>query len=100
LAERGRRIAMPMVQYQKFALASLHCRSLGWLVVIVTEDVQHTVNNEQRQFVIDGAGVLGRLPCGDRRTDDDVTQQQGHVGRVGRGSVGTAAGWLPVLHDR
>lgn len=66
---------MPVMKHEQLTLASLHRSTLGRVVVIVTEDMQHTVNNEQRQFVVDSAGVLWRLACGDRRTDHDVAQQ-------------------------
>ena len=50
---------MPEVQLEQLTLSGLHRNTLGVVGVVVTEDVQHTVHDQQRQLVVDGAGVLG-----------------------------------------
>jgi hypothetical protein len=67
--------------------------------MIMTENVQHTMNDQQCQFVVDRTCVVGSLPRRDRGTDDHVAEQQRHVGRIRRRTIGAATGRLSVLHD-
>ena len=63
--------------------------------MIVTEYVQHAVDDEQRQLVVEGAGVLAGLRRGDRRADDDVAEQHRHAGAsrsVSSGNDSTSVG--------
>ena len=60
------------------------------LGVVVAEDVEDAVHDEQRELVVERAGVLGRLARGHRRAHHDVAEQQRLVARVGRRAVGAA----------
>ena len=75
---------MPLEQ---LTLPALHSFLLFGLGMVVAEDVKHTVDDEQGELVVDGAGVLVGVSRRDRRTHHDVAEQQRHVidGRAHRG---------------
>ena len=56
-------------------LAGAHRGRLVGLGVVVAEDVEDAVDHEQRQLVVDRAGVRRRLLDGHRRAHDDVAEQ-------------------------
>ncbi len=56
------------------------------------------MDDEQRQLVVERAGVTGRLRSGDGRADDDVTEQHRHRGAVGL--IGCRVGGRVVERER
>ena len=61
---------------QELALPLLHRRLFPRIGVVVVEQVQHAVDDEQRELVVERRTVLGRLRRGDRRADHDVADQR------------------------
>ena len=59
-------------------------RGLAFLGVVVVQQVQHTVHDEQRELVVDGAGVRRRLAGRHRRAHHDVAEHDRRVDRLGR----------------
>ena len=76
-----------MVRGQQRSLPRVHRGFFGRIGVVIAENVEHTVHDEQGEFVVEGAvmdrrvcaRVLGRVARGHRRTHEDVTQQQWHA---------------------
>ena len=90
LAEADRRGTVPVQGLQQVDLAGPHAGTLLGLGVVVAEHVQDAVDDEQRQLVVDRAGVGGRLRRRHARAHDHVTEQQRQVAGIGRGAIGTA----------
>ena len=81
LAETGRGGACPVMLLEQRPLTSLHRCGLVGLGVVVPEHVKDPVNHEKRDLVVDGAGMLRRLRCGNRRADDHISQQRRYTGK-------------------
>ena len=80
LAEPGRRRAAPVVSARAArARGRRIARGLVRLGVVVAEHVEHAVHDEERELVVERAGVVGRLLAGDVRADHDVAEQHRHV---------------------
>ena len=70
--------------------------------VVVAEHVEHAVHDEQRQLVVDGAGVARGLARRPRRADHDVAEQERQVAGIERRAIGAAAlraGAVVDLHE-
>ena len=73
-----------MVQLEQGALAVAHHARLLRFEVIVSEHVQDAVHDEQRQLVVERAGVGGGLLGGDGGAHHDIAHQHGDArGRRG-----------------
>src|SRR3954453_22395474 len=81
----------PVEAVQQRLLARLHDLRLGVLGVVHPEQVQHAVHDQQGQFVLEGAGVVGGVAVRHRGTDHDVAQQRRHVVGLAGKVAGTAA---------
>ena len=57
------------------------------------------MHDEQRELVVVGAGVLGRVAGGDRRADHDVAEQQRRLGALGA-RRGRRARWCSASGER
>src|SRR6201999_514180 len=57
--------------HQELLLAPAHHDRLAGFGVVVVQQVQHTVDHEQRKLVVGRHVALGSLPAGDRRAHDD-----------------------------
>src|SRR5262249_15964315 len=68
---------------QELLLGGAHLRRLLGFGVVVVEQVQHTVHDEQRQFVVGAHAVHTSLTTCDRRADDDVAEQRRRIAGVG-----------------
>ncbi len=66
LAEAGRRSAAPVEPFEQVEFTRSHQRGLVGFRVVVAEHVQDPVDDQQRQLVVERAGVLGELAGGDR----------------------------------
>src|SRR4051812_48751782 len=64
----------PVEAFEQRLLARFHDLRLCVVHVIHTEQVQHAVHDQQRQLVVEGAGVFGRVAVGDGWADHDVAQ--------------------------
>ena len=92
LAEAGRRGPVPVELLEQVDLPRSHPGHLVRVGVVVAEDVEHAVHDEQRQLVVDGAGVA-RAP-GATATAGQITtspSRSGQVAGIGRRAVGAAA---------
>ena len=69
---------------KQFSLFGFHFLCLVVLLVVHTHEVEKPVDDEQGNFVVIVAGVLGRVPEGDSGADDYVAEQHGDVLRLGR----------------
>jgi hypothetical protein len=77
LAEGGRRRTTPVVGDEQLELLRPHRLRFGRLGVVVAEDVEHSVDDQQCQFVVERPGVGRRLSSGDVRADDDIAEEGG-----------------------
>jgi len=67
--------AIAELDYAPSKVASSLISSKTQLIgMIVPEHVQHAVDDEQCQLVVDGARMVGCLASGDCRTDHDVAK--------------------------
>ncbi len=80
---------MPMMRFEQHSFALSHLDCLVGSSMIVTEDVQDPVHDQQRDLIVEGSGMIGRLACRNRRADHDVTEQQWHLLRICRCPIRT-----------
>ena len=80
-----------MMTFEQHTLARLHACGFVSIEVIMAEHVQDSVHDQQRELVVDRAGVIGRVGRGHAWAHDHVAQQD-------RLSIGCA--WCPWLGDR
>jgi len=57
-----------------FALA--HALSIRFVVMVITQNVQDSVRNEQRNLVVEAASMTGGLFVGHTGANDDITNEQ------------------------
>jgi len=76
----------------------LHGLRLTLIRVVVVQQMQHAVDHQQRELVVERARVLGRLALRHRRADDDVPRTTGEsLGSVGEpGPRPPTSGWRPL----
>jgi hypothetical protein len=77
---------------EDLALALLHRGLTDRVGVVVVEQVEHPVDDEECDLVIDGHRVFGRLRRRDRRAHHDVADQ-----RRGLAALGRSARTAPAL---
>ena len=87
-----------MVCLEQRDLAGSHHGCLVGLGVVVPEHVQHAVDDEQRDLVVERAGVVGRVASRDRRADDHVAEQQRDSSRSGSARSGPDASGSWTAH--
>lgn len=80
-----------MVGLEQFALATPHRVAFVVGGVIPTQNVQYSVHDEKSHLVVERTGVRGRLVLGHFGADHHVTEEKGHIGRIGFGAIGSAA---------
>ena len=74
LPELDRRGPAPVMLGQQRQLPGTHRRCFSGLGMVVPQDVQHTVDDEQRKFVFVGPGMNSELRTRDCRREYDVTE--------------------------
>ena len=62
---------------EELELLGPHRRRLLGLGMVVAEDVEHAVDDQQGQLVVERAGVRRRLLAGDVGTDHDIAEEDG-----------------------
>lgn len=72
----------PVKALEQIALCSSHGPRLVRFAMVMADEVQQSVNHQQRQLIIDGPGMTGRLVACHLRTDDDVAEQNRFIRRV------------------
>ena len=75
---------------------------LARIGVVVVEQVQDAVHDEQRDLVVGGPAVLGRLRGRDLRADDDVADEARRLAAPRPGAPGPRppwSGWRPAEDD-
>ena len=70
---------LAVVGREQLLFECLHHRGLGVLFVVHPEQVQDPVHEQQSDLILVGPGMLGCLPPGDLRADDDVADEKGHL---------------------
>ncbi len=73
--EADRRRPHPVEAFEQIALCSAHGACLLWFAMVMADEVQQAMDHQQRQFIIEGAGMVYRLVARHLRADDDVTEQ-------------------------
>lgn len=61
---------------QQLAFAGLHLDPFGILGVIHSEKMQDPMHDQQRDLIVEGTGMGGRVSLRHERTDHDITEQQ------------------------
>ena len=77
---QGSRVGGPVQRRHQVPFTIPHRDPVRFGCMVPARQVQPAVHHQQRQLVLDGAGVLGRLRGRDRRAQHDVADQLG-VGR-------------------
>ena len=67
LPEPSRRRPTPMMLDEECQLAGAHRRCFNRLAMVVPQDVQHAVDDKQRDFVFVGPSMFSELRTGDCR---------------------------------
>ena len=73
--ETGWHRAIPVVALEQKHFEFAHISGLLGLSVVVAEHVEHAMHDEEREFIVEGSGVLGELPTRNGRTHDDIAEQ-------------------------
>ncbi len=91
LAEPLRHRPAPVELRKECTFFGLHDVALFGLGVVVAKHVEQPVDDEQRYFVVCGAGMFFCLTKRHGRAYDHITEKHWHIIGVDRRSVGTNA---------
>jgi len=91
MSKCARGLTSPMMTFEVSTLPRVHPAFVRFVVMVLTQHVQHSVHQQECQFVVERARMPRSLIEGHGGTDHDVSQQQRQVAEVRRRLVRTLA---------
>ena len=79
-----------MVLFEQSTFARLHPSLLAFLGMVVPENVQDSVSDKKRHFVVKSTRMVGRLSLSHCGTQNDIAEEKRMIVSVGLRTVGPA----------